>query len=126
MTWNQLPSGSLGAALELGLDGRVGAHRSASEVRAEERLDPLPAVVGGRDPVGGPVDGEERVAGVVVAVELVRLVVCGEDLVELVDLLRARELVLVAEQAQQRRAQVRQLVDEVGDLEREALGRRCR
>ena len=46
---------------------------------------------------------------------------CREDLVELVDLLGARVGVLVAEQPEQGRAQVRQLVDEVGDLEREAL-----
>ena len=88
-----------------------------------KKLDPLPAVVGGRDAVGRPVDGEERVPGVVVAVELVRLVVGGEDLVELGDLLGARELVLLAEQPQQRRAEVGQLVDEVRDLEREALRR---
>ena len=61
----------------------------------------------------GPVDGEEGVAGVVVAVELVRLVVVGEDLVELVDLLGTGVGVLVAEQPEQRAAQVGQLVDEV-------------
>ena len=68
------------------------------------------------DAVGGPVDGEERVAGVVVAVELVVLPLSVSSCVELGDLLRRRVLVLVAEQAEQRAAQVRQLVDEVGDL----------
>ena len=44
---------------------------------------------------------------------------CGEDLVELGDLLGAGVLVLLAEQPEQRAAQIGQPVDEVGDRERE-------
>ena len=61
-------------------------------------------------------------AGAVVAVELVRLIVLGEDPLELVDLFGARVGVLVAEQPQQRAAEVRQLIDDVGHLQREAPG----
>src|SRR6185437_5058133 len=94
---------------------------SASEVGVVEGLDPLPAVIGGLDAVGRAVHGEERVTGAVIAMKLVGLVLSGEDLVELVHLLRAGVLVIVAEQPQQRAAQVGQLVDQVGHLEREPL-----
>ena len=73
-------------------------------MRAEELEDALPAVDGGLGPVGRAVDREERMAGAVVAVELVRLAGVLERRLELVDLLGAGELVVVAEEAEQRAA----------------------
>jgi hypothetical protein len=63
------------------------------------------------------------VPGVVVAVELVLLAELGEQLVQLVDLGRRRVLVVVAEQAEQRGAQVRQPLAQRRHAQRE-LGRR--
>src|SRR5579875_539754 len=98
---------------------------SASEVGRVEGGDPLPAVVRGGRPVRRAVDGEEPVARVVVAVDLVRLAVLLQQPLQLVDMLGRGRLVLVAEQAEQRTAQVAELVLEVGYLERKALGRRA-
>jgi hypothetical protein len=75
----------------------------------EERLDPLPPVVGGGDAIGGTVDGEEGVAGIVVAVELVGSSRRLQDALQLVDGLRTRVGVVATEQLEQRTGQIRQL-----------------
>src|SRR3977135_2940271 len=62
-------------------------------------------------PVERPVPIEEAMAGAVVAVELVRLAVLLELGLGLVHLLRARRAILVAEQAEQRAAEVLRYVD---------------
>jgi hypothetical protein len=92
-------------------------------VLREEGVDALPPVLSGRDAVGGAVDGEEGVARVVVAVELVVLAVGLQPLLQLVDLVGRGVGVLVAEQAQQRGAQLGGALGERLDLQREPLGR---
>ena len=79
---------------------------------AVELEDALPAVDGGLGPVRRALDAEEGMAGVVVAMELVVLAGRLERPFELVDLLAAGELVLVAEQAEQRAIELRRAVDQ--------------
>ncbi len=61
--------------------------------------------------------------GTGIAVELVLLARLGERLVQFRDLVRARVLVVLAKQPQQRAGQLRCQVPDRPDLEREALGR---
>ena len=71
-----------------------------------ERPHLLPAVERLLDAVGRAVVIEEAVAGAVIAVELVLLAVLLQLGLVLVDLLRGRGAVFVAEQAEQRAGQV--------------------
>ena len=77
-----------------------------SEVPAEERPDPLPAVVRGLGPVTRPVRGEKGVAGAFVAVKLVGLPGLLQRLLQLGDLLRGRVFVVGAEQPEQRAGEI--------------------
>src|SRR5579863_5029015 len=65
-------------------------------------------------PIERPVPIEEGVAGAVIAVELVRLAALLELCLVLIDLLRARRAIIVAEQAEQRAAKVLRHVDRRG------------
>ena len=91
------------------LDDR-GAHAarllSCRQVLLQEREHLLPAVERLLDAVGRPVVVEEAVPGAVIAVELVVLAVLLQLGLVLVDLLRGRRAVLVAEQTEQRAGQV--------------------
>ena len=78
---------------------------------AEEGIHLAPAVHCLLGPIKRPVPIEEAVAGTVVAVKLVRLAVLLEFLLVLVHLLRARCAIFVAEQAEQRAAEVLRHVD---------------
>src|SRR6266576_1607990 len=84
------------------------------DVTGEERGNPLPAVDSGDHPIAGSVDRKEAVTRVGVAVELGLLAVGPQDRLELVDVLRRGGPVLVAEQAEDRRGQVRQDRYQVG------------
>ena len=72
----------------------------------QEREHLLPAVQRLLDAVHRPVVVEEAVPGAVVAVELVVFAVLLQLGLVLVDLLRGRRAVLVAEEAEQRAGQV--------------------
>ena len=78
------------------------------EMSLEEVGDARPPVVRSFESVRGAIGGEERVAGAVVAVELEGLAQGRQYLFELIDLRRARCLVVVAEQSEHRTAQIRQ------------------
>src|SRR5271165_7103545 len=78
---------------------------------AEEGEHLAPAIHRLLRPIERPVPIEKAVAGTVVAVELVRLAVLLELGLVLVHLLRARCAILVAEQAEQRAAEVLRHVD---------------
>jgi len=77
----------------------------------EERKYLAPAVHCLLGPIQRPVPIEEAVAGTVVAVELTRLTVLFEFSLVLVHLLRAGCAILVAEQAEQRAAEVLRHID---------------
>ena len=79
---------------------------------AVELEDALPTVDGGLGPVRRALDAEERMAGVVVAMELVLLAGRLQRRLELVDLLAVGELVVVAEQAEERALELRRAVDQ--------------
>src|SRR5687768_5015369 len=81
------------------------------QVLAEERPDLAPAVHCLLGPIERPMPVEETVAGAVVAVELIILAVLLELGLVLVHLLRARGAILVAENAEQRAAEVLRHVD---------------
>src|ERR1700754_3098612 len=81
------------------------------EMLAEERKRLGPAVHGLLGPVQRPVPIVEAVAGAVIAVELVGLAVLLQLGLVLVDLLRARRAIVIAEQAEQRAAEVLGHVD---------------
>src|SRR5207248_11129819 len=76
------------------------------KVLLQERPDLLPAVERLLDAVGRAVIIEEPVPGAVIAVELVVLAVLLEFGLVLVDLLRSRSAVFVAEDTEQRAGQV--------------------
>src|SRR3954468_20870913 len=78
---------------------------------AEEGPYLAPAIHALLGPVERPVPVEEAVTGAVIAVELVTLAVFLERSLVLVHLLRAWRAVVVAEEADQRTAQVRRHVD---------------
>src|ERR1700676_1004902 len=81
------------------------------QMLAEESEYLAPAVHGRLGPVQRPVPVPDSVAGAVVAVELVRLAMLLELGLVLVDLLGARRAVVVAEDADQRAAEVLGHVD---------------
>src|SRR5690606_17579624 len=81
------------------------------QVLFEEGPDLLPAVEGLFDPVHRSVVIEEAVARAVIAVELIILAVLLQLFLVLVDLLRARRPVLVAEQPEQRAGKVLRQLD---------------
>src|SRR5947209_2307558 len=120
VTRNQLPWGPFALACNSVLTVAY-VHMSPSQMVFEEGLDPGPAVCRGFRPKRGTVGIEERVAGAVVAMKLMGLALLGEDPLQLVHVLGRGVLVVVAEQTEQRGAQPGQLVDQVGDLKREAL-----
>src|SRR5690242_7397422 len=80
---------------------------STSQMRAEEFRNPAPAVDGGIETVRGTVDGEERMPCAVVGKERVILSQPGEFRVEGGDRFGGRVAVVLAEQAEQRAAQIR-------------------
>src|SRR6476469_8615888 len=92
------------------------------DVTSEERGDPLPTVDRGDYPIAGSVDRKESVTRVGVAVELGLLAVRAQDRLEFVDVLRRRGPVLVTEQAENRRGQLRQDRHQVGDPKRPVRG----
>src|SRR5581483_5264560 len=81
------------------------------QMLAEEREHLAPTVHGLLGPVQRPVPIEEAVAGAVIAVELVILAVLLQLGLVLVDLLRARRAVVIAEQAEQRTTEILGHVD---------------
>src|SRR5882672_5616127 len=81
------------------------------QVLAEKREYLAPAIHGLLGPIERPVPIEEAVAGAVVAVELVRLAMLLELGFVLVHLLRARCAIVVAEEAEQRAAEILRHVD---------------
>src|SRR5262249_56050061 len=78
-------------------------------------------VVGGFEGVGGVGEGKGRVGGRVVDMELVRLAGFGEGLVQLRDLVGRRVLVVRAEQAEQRAAEIGGQVHDRAYLQRHSL-----
>src|SRR6185312_12320774 len=92
------------------------------DVTGEERGNPLPTADRGDYPIAGSVDRKEAVTRVGVAVELGLLAVHPQDRLEFVDVLRRRGPVLVTEQAENRRGQLRQDRHQVGDPKRPVRG----
>src|SRR6201996_7496612 len=84
------------------------------QMLAVEREHLAPAVHGLLGPVERPVPIEEAVAGAVIAMELVVLAVLLQLGLVLVDLLGARRAVVIAEQAEQRAAEILGHVDRRG------------
>src|ERR1700722_12526711 len=76
------------------------------QIFAEEGPDSAPAIHRLLGPIQRAVPVEEAVAGAVVAVELIALALLFEFRLVLVNLLRARGAVIVAEQAEDRAAQI--------------------
>src|SRR3954468_14104399 len=72
----------------------------------EEGIGLVPAVDGLLDPVAGSLGGKEAVAGAVIAVELVSLAELLQNRFGAIDMVGRGVLVLVAEQAEQRAAQI--------------------
>src|SRR5277367_2157161 len=81
------------------------------QILAEEGPDLAPGIHALLGPIQRPVPIEEAVPGAVVAMEVVVLAVLLELGLMLVHLLRARRAVVVAEDAEQRAAQVLRHVD---------------
>src|SRR6185312_4083634 len=81
------------------------------QMLAEEGVGLGPAVIRLLGPIGGALGGEEAVAGAVIAMELVALAELLQHRLGLVDLVGRGVLVVVAEDAEQRTAQLLGEVD---------------
>src|SRR6186997_100762 len=86
------------------------------QMLAVERPDLVPGIHALLGPIERPVPVEEAMSGAIVAVELVILAVLLQLGLVLVHLLRARRAVVVAEEAEQRTAEVLRHVDRCDGL----------
>src|ERR1019366_685175 len=90
---------------------------SGAEVAAKPLPDSRPAVQGGLDAIAGAVHAEEGVPGAVVGGELMILAQAGQLGIQFRRLIRGREAVVGAEQAEQRAGEVRGEADQGRELE---------